>query len=101
MHRRNIVYLAVALVMLAVTWAFAAGHIIEEKSILTGVVTSENLVVVGKTVKEGDVLMSVETIAGPAAAVRATADGTVVEVLAKPGARIKTGDVVIKIEPQH
>lgn len=98
MTKRNIAIMAVVLLLLAVTLVFASPNIVEEKSVLTGVVVADHLVTVGQTVKEGDALVCISTITGTATAARATSDGTVVSVLVAPGAKIKTGDVVAKIE---
>lgn len=98
MNKRYIVYLVLMLTIVTMTWVFAAEHIVEEKSILSGTITAEHLVVVGQSVKEGDILACVGTITGPAAAARATTDGTVVAVLVKAGDKVKTGDVIAKIE---
>jgi biotin carboxyl carrier protein len=81
-----------------VTWVFAAPNAVEEKSILSGTVIAEKLVIVGQSVKEGDSLVFVNTITGSAVAARATIDGTIVEVLVKPGDKIKTGDILVKID---
>jgi len=75
-----------------------ADNIVAQTSTLSGVVSSKDLVQTGATVKEGQVLLSVETIAGVVPASRATVDGVVTEVLVKPGESIKNGQVVVKIK---
>lgn len=99
--KRYILYMAVFLVILTVTWAFAAANVVEVKSVLAGTVSDEQLAVVGQTVKEGDILVSVHTITGSAVAARATIDGTVKSVLVTPGTKVKPGDVVVKLDAAH
>lgn len=53
---------------------------------------------VGTTVKEGDVLATVNSLAGPMAAVRATVDGIVKTVLVQTGEKIQQGTIVIVLE---
>ena len=72
---------------------------IVQTSTLNGVVVADNLVTVGSSVKEGQVLVMVKTFAGNAPASRAGIDGTVVEVLVTPGASISAGQVVATIKP--
>ncbi|MBP2649972.1 MAG: hypothetical protein H6Q74_797 [Firmicutes bacterium] len=96
---KNIIMLAIVVVMLMVTWAFASAAIVnDQKSVLSGTVIANSLVSVGAVVREGDVLVVVDTITGPAPAVRANVDGKVTEVLVKPGDIIKTGNAVVRIE---
>jgi biotin carboxyl carrier protein len=98
MNKRYILYCALVLVALTATWVFAAGHSVEEKSVLSGTVITDSLAVTGQVVKEGDILVCVDTITGPAVASRATTDGIVSAVLIKAGDQIKQGDIVVKIE---
>ena len=65
-------------------------------SVLSGnVVTVAN---VGTTVKEGDVLATVNSLAGPMAAVRATVDGIVKTVMVKVGEQVQQGTIVVVLE---
>jgi biotin carboxyl carrier protein len=98
MNKRYVAYGLLLLLVAMVTWAFAAPNAVEEKSILSGTVIAEKLVVVGQSVKEGDSLVCVNTITGSAVAARATIDGTIIEVLVKPGDKIKIGDTLVKID---
>lgn len=97
--KRNILYIAVILLaVVSVTWAVASStNDVEVKSALAGTVVADRLVTNGQIVKEGDVLVCVQTITGTAVAARATADGTVSEVLVTPGVKVKSGDVVVKL----
>lgn len=98
MNKRNIMYLAIALLVVMGTWVFAATSVVEEKSVLSGTVIADHLAAVGQSVKEGDTLVNVDSITGPATAVRATTDGTVCAVLVSPGMRISVGTVAVKVE---
>jgi biotin carboxyl carrier protein len=98
MNKRYVVYCLLLMLVAMATWVFAASNVVEEKSVLSGVVTAEKLAVVGQSVKEGDILICVNTITGTAVAARATIDGTVVEVLVKPDDKTKIGDILVKID---
>ncbi len=52
----------------------------------------------GQQVKEGEVLVCVKTALGIAVASRATVNGTVVEVLVKPGEIVKVQQAVAVIK---
>lgn len=95
---KSIVLMVVALVLIAGVWAAASGTTIDQKAVLSGQVLSKGLTTPGADVCEGTVLVLVDTITGPAPAVRANADGKVKEVLVKPGDVIRSGDVVVRIE---
>lgn len=96
---KSIAVLTVVLVLAAVAWAMASGQLVDQKGVLSGRVLAEGLVSPGATVREGDVLVRVDGLTGPAIAVRANTDGRVGEVLVKPGDMIRSGDVVVRIEP--
>jgi multidrug efflux pump subunit AcrA (membrane-fusion protein) len=98
-HKRSIIIITVLLVIGAVAWALAAGQTVDQRGVLAGSVMANGLTTPGATAREGDILVYVQTITGPAAAVRATVDGTVKEVLVKPGDKVKTGDILVRIEP--
>jgi biotin carboxyl carrier protein len=91
--------MAAILTLIAVAWAMASGALVDQKGVLSGRVLAQGLAVPGADVCEGAVLVVVDTITGPAPAVRATVDGKVKEVLVKPGDIIRTGDVLVRIEP--
>lgn len=98
---KKILWLTLAIMMITIAWTAAAGAAVDQKGVLSGKVLATCLVTPGTAVHEGDVLVCVDTITGPAPAVRANVDGTVIEVLVKPGDMIKTGDVLARIEPKH
>ncbi len=72
---------------------------VSQVSSLNGTVVADGLVKVGTPVKEGQILVMVKTFAGNAPAVRASVDGTVIEVMVVPGSEITAGQVVVKIKP--
>ncbi len=98
-HKRSIIIIALLLVLGTVAWSLAAGQTIDQRGVLSGSVLANGLVAPGAMAREGDILVYVETITGPAAAVRANVDGTVREVLVRPGDKVKTGDTLVRIEP--
>ncbi len=100
-RNRKIIWLTAAMMVIMIVGAVAAGALVEQRGVLNGKVLATCLVTPGTMVHEGDVLVCVDTIAGPAPAARATVDGKVVEVLVKPGDMVKTGDVLARIEPTH
>ena len=71
--------------------AYASG-IIQQKSVLEGTVIS--VVAPGTTVREGDVLATVNSLAGPVPAARAEADGVVKEVMVEKGQKINKQDLI-------
>ncbi|MDR7866200.1 MAG: biotin/lipoyl-binding protein [Sporomusaceae bacterium] len=97
---KSVAILTVVLVLAAVAWAMAAGPLVDQKSVLSGRVIADGLAVPGAGVREGNVLVRVEGLTGPAIAVRANVDGQVREVLVKPGDTVRTGDVLVRIEPR-
>ena len=98
LHKKRIV-LFVGVLLIAMVWAVSAGNLVDQRGVLAGRVVAQDLVAPGTAVKEGRVLVRVESITGPAPAVRATLDGIVREVLVRPGDMVRTGDVLIRIEP--
>lgn len=95
--QKLVVLVTIVMALLVGTLVSAAG-LIDQKSVLSGKVHSA--VGPGSAVREGDVLVVVNTIMGPSPAVRATADGIVRELLVKPGADIRQGQVAVRIEPK-
>ena len=79
----------------AYTLAFADTSV-DQKTTLNGVVLADGLATVGMQVSEGQVLVKVKTIAGPAPAARANA-GKVTAVLVKPGDNISNGQTVVRV----
>lgn len=97
-HKKTIVLLAVLLLATTI-WVGSATNLVDQNSVLAGRVLANNLVSAGVFVKEGTILVSVESITGSAPAARATRDGVVREVLVRPGDLIKVGQTVARIEP--
>ena len=98
-HKKSIIAITVLLVIGVVAWSLAAGQTVEQRGVLSGNVLPNGLVAAGAMVREGDILVYVTTITGPAAAVRANVDGVVREVLVRPGDKVRTGDVLVRVEP--
>lgn len=97
-HKKTILLLAVLLLATTI-WVGSATNLVDQNSVLAGRVLANNLVSAGVFVKEGTILVSVESITGSAPAARATRDGVVREVLVRPGDLIKVGQTVARIEP--
>ncbi len=83
--------------LLAVGTVFAAG-LVDHKAVLSGRVSGQDLASAGQDVREGDVLVRVETVAGAQPAVRAAVNGVVRDVLVRPGDTIQAGKVVVRVE---
>ena len=86
---------AAALGICGAVIAYGAG-LIEQKSVLEG--TFISTVTPGTAVHEGDVLVTVNSLAGPVPAARAEADGVVKEVLVAKGQKIHKQDPVVMVE---
>jgi len=79
----------------------AAPDLLNVKASLTGVVLADGIVAPGADVADGEPLVYVRTATEPrAVAATAPRDGTVREVLVKPGQRIERGAVIIRLEPK-
>ena len=77
---------AAALLAGAISFAYASSGPVVQTSMLSG--TTVSVVAPGTKVKEGDVLVMVDSLVGPVPAARATADGTVKEVNVTKGQKI-------------
>jgi len=86
---------AAALLVLAGTQAADAAPL-SQRAILSGTVVS--CVAKGTAVKEGEVLVTVNSLAGPVPAARAEADGTVIDVRVQTGQKIAKQDLVVILE---
>ena len=80
--------------ILGAAYVYAFTGVVEEKAIMAGTVVS----VVEPAVKEGDVLVTVTSLAGAVPASRAAADGVVKEVKVVKGQSLNKQDVVAVIE---
>ncbi|KYZ76356.1 hypothetical protein AXX12_07940 [Anaerosporomusa subterranea] len=92
------ILLVIVMAIFASTLVSAAENLIDQKSVLSGKVHAA--IGPGSVVREGDVLVVVNTILGPSPAVRATTDGIVRELLVKPGADVRQGEIAVRIEPK-
>ncbi len=99
LKKRTLAITLLVFVVLAVSvWAGASGSIVDQKGVLAGKVAAQGMVAVGSHVREGDILVRVETLTGALPAARATGDGIVREVLVKPGDVINVDQVVARVE---
>ncbi|HWR09150.1 biotin/lipoyl-binding protein [Sporomusa sp.] len=99
-HKKSIMIITLLLIVVsAVAWSLAAGQLVDQRGVLAGSVLSNGLVAPGAMTREGDILVYVNTLTGPAVAVRANTDGIVREVLVKPGDKVKSGDILVRVEP--
>ncbi|MDR7427781.1 MAG: hypothetical protein QN160_08965, partial [Armatimonadota bacterium] len=85
----RILVLGVSLLLPLASAAAAAAGVLEVRATLTGEVLADGLVRPGQEVRDGDPLVYVRALVGRAVAARAPADGTVVEVLVRPGQQIR------------
>lgn len=92
----SVLFVMAILGMVFSAWALATPVLIDHTTVLSGKVLT--VVQPGDKVKEGSVLVTVGTLAGPNAATRAKVDGTVKEVLIKTGDAVRQGDLVVRIE---
>ena len=81
--------------ILGAAYVYAFTGVVEEKAIMAGTVS---VVEPGTAVKEGDVLVTVTSLAGAVPASRAAADGVVKEVKVVKGQSLNKQDVVAVIE---
>jgi len=82
--------------ILGAAYVYAFTGVVEEKAIMARTVVS--VVEPGTAVKEGDVLVTVTSLAGAVPASRAAADGIVKEVKVVKGQSLNKQDVVAVIE---
>lgn len=97
-RKKQAILLTIIVALIISSVVFAAGALVDQKSVLSGKVHAA--IGPGSVVREGDVLVVVNTILGPSPAVRATMDGVVRELLVKPGADVKQGEIAVRIEPK-
>lgn len=86
--------------LLAMLWSILAipamAADVSYTSVLNGAVVQA--IPAGTAVHEGDVLVTVQSLAGPMAAARASESGVVKEVFVQPGQNVQQGTVVMVIE---
>lgn len=88
--------LALLLGMLGLMAMPAAAADVSYVTVLSGNVVS--VVAVGTPVKEGDVLLTVNSLAGPMPAARADREGVVDSVLVQPGVQVQEGETVVVVD---
>lgn len=91
---RKLAAVLTALGILTATPVLAAD--VQYTTVLSGSVVS--VVPVGAPVKEGDVLVTVNSLAGPMPAARASSTGVVKAVTVSPGVQVQKGTVVVVVE---
>jgi len=97
MFRKKLLIAVVAgLFLIAGSTLVTASAMVDQIGVLSGPVI--DVVAVGTTVLEGDILVRVSTLTGSVPAARATTNGVVAEVLVKAGDTIKIGDVVAHVK---
>lgn len=97
-HKKSIIVMVIGFLLIAGGLFVTASSVVDQKASLAGTVTSNGLVKPGDSVKEGDVLVKIDTITGAISASRATTNGVVKDVLVSPGVNIAVGDIVARIE---
>lgn len=85
-----------AAVMLCMTSAAALAADVSYTAVLSG--KAVFVIPAGTAVTQGDVLLTVDSLAGPMAAARAAADGVVKQSLVAPGEDVKRGAAVVIVE---
>ncbi len=96
LHKKKIAVLAAALAVVGVMTV--AAEAVVHTTVLSGKVTK--VLPAGTAVKEGEVLVEVESLAGSMPAARATVDGTVATTETEVGADVKKGDEVAVVETE-
>jgi len=80
------------------TSAASAPALADIRATLAGEVLEKGLVHIGDAVRDGDPVVWVRAVTGPAPAARASAEGVIAEVLVRPGDVIrKPGAVVARL----
>jgi len=95
LHKKMVIVAVIAVLLIAGSLLAAASPAVDQMGVLSGPVTY--VVAPGTAVREGDILLRVESLTGPVPAARATICGVVTEVLVKTGDSVKIGDVVARI----
>lgn len=95
MKKKMILSVILSLMTIMFTAVVAMATNVSQTTVLGGAVTE--VVATGTQVKEGDVLLTVETIGGPMVAARATVAGTVQSVSVQKGANVEVGQEVAVI----
>lgn len=94
---RNAMKLGLALAALVAVGVYSVSAAdVSQQAVLNGTVVS--VIEAGTPVKEGDVLVSVDSLVGGVPAARADRDGVVKEVRVQKGQTIAKQDVVVVLE---
>lgn len=95
-HKKIIIAAIVVVLLIAGSLLVTANPVVDQRSVLAGRVTS--LLAPGTAVREGDILVKVETMTGSMSAARATTNGVVSEMLVRTGESIAVGQTVARIQ---
>lgn len=95
-HKKTIIASIVIVLLIVGSLLVTANPAVDQRSVLAGRVIS--LLAPGTAVREGDILVKVETMTGSMSAARATTNGVVSEVLVKSGDSIGVGQTVARIQ---
>lgn len=93
LRRKTVIFFCIGMLFAATV---LAGALVSQVSSLSGTVAS--VVQVGASVKEGDILLKVNTVSGVSPATRASVDGVVGAVLVRQGDAVKAGQEVVRIQ---
>lgn len=96
LRKQTMIVAVIAVLLIAGSLLVTASAAVDQIGVLSGSVT--DVATPGTTVREGDILVRVDTLTGPLPAARATMNGVVAEVLVKSGDSIKIGDIVARIK---
>jgi biotin carboxyl carrier protein len=98
MNRIELIMIMIVLLLIAAVGNTNANVSFDQKAVIEGRVSTNQLVYVGQNVIEGTPLVNVETIVGNVPTARANTDGKVIAVYVKVGDVVKPNDIVAKIE---
>lgn len=93
--KKVFLYILGALLAAFLVTSTAEAAPVNHETVLSGEVVS--VVSVGTSVKEGDPLLTVQTLGGPMVASRATVNGVVQTVSVEPGATVERGQIITVI----
>lgn len=101
MNTKMKILCSLIMMFLVTAVCLAAPSLIDQRGVLTGQVLADNLAAEGMLVQVGTPLVMIQTPVGPVAATRANVKGIVRQVLVAPGDMIRTGEVLVRIEPMQ
>ncbi|MDR2007048.1 MAG: hypothetical protein LBP78_07395 [Acidaminococcales bacterium] len=99
LQRKWVIGITAAFLLVFAQWGYAAGGLVDQPSTLSGKVSAKGFAAQGGSIREGQPLLLVESVAGAAVAARATVSGIIADILVKPGDMIKSGQIDARIKP--